>query len=186
MAYVKITDSDYKIYKENDYVLATYCFTDQGPDLHLYYDFVARVMAVAGNNSGQVAVPFSQLDPETLHFFRAELIKLGGTPPELPADIVNPAAPSEESWIDMGASSIAHVSVYPPLQKKITEIFNFESRQLQGSIENLRSHNEVFSSAVCFDALPEATVERAVVQFERSGHAVNRDFVLRGMRRIQK
>ncbi len=46
-----------------------------------YYDYILRIMVVV-----DFAIPFSQLDRETLIQFRDRLISLGGKPPELPTE----------------------------------------------------------------------------------------------------
>ena len=73
----------YTFTKQNDFVLSA----NFSGSLYYYYDFLARVMIsknAYGQESGCVPTPFSQLDPETLAFFRDKLVALGGKPPELP------------------------------------------------------------------------------------------------------
>ncbi len=50
------------------------------------YDFLARHMVLQDSKDGSInrAIPFSQLDPESLEFMRDKLIELGGKPPALP------------------------------------------------------------------------------------------------------
>lgn len=184
----KISDDDYEMNLENDYVLSVRYGVDNSSDVHYQYDFVARVMTLSSENDagGQSIVPFSQLDPEALHFFRNQFIKLKGKPPALPDDIVKPSAPPSESWVDMGAGSIAHVSIYPQMQRKLTKIFNFESRQLQVITENLRTHTEAINPPIGFDDILSALVENAVRQFELQGKMVDKGFVLRGITRLDK
>ena len=66
----------YKATKENDFVL-TVSYGDQ----YNHYDFLTRVLTTSTTHSGVTALPFAQLDAESIDMFRAKLVELGGTPP---------------------------------------------------------------------------------------------------------
>ena len=52
-----------------------------------HYNFVTRVLVVTdGSGKSVSAIPFSQLDRESLDVMREALISLGGTPPALPEE----------------------------------------------------------------------------------------------------
>ena len=51
------------------------------------YDFLTRVMTTTTSHSGVTAVPFAQLDAESLEMFRAKLEELGGKPPAAGAKV---------------------------------------------------------------------------------------------------
>jgi hypothetical protein len=86
----------------------------------------------------------------------------------------------EEKWVPMGADSIAFVGTYPALGKKLSQVFNFSSRERFLISENLHTKSEGVSPATSFDDLPPQAVEKALDEFERLGGKPDRDFVLRG------
>lgn len=66
----------YKARKENDFVLTV----SYGQQCN-HYDFLTRIMTTTSTHSGVTAVPFSQLDVESLDLFRTKLKELGGNAP---------------------------------------------------------------------------------------------------------
>lgn len=181
----RINDENYEFILENDYVLGVCYNVENAADVRCQYDFVSRLMFNYDGTNQQV-IPFSQLDPETLHLFWKQLKKLGGKPPALPDDIVKSSDDPVETWVDMGIYGIAHVGIYPQMQRKITKIFNFESRQMQTVTENLKTHTETVNPPVSFDDVLPALVENAVAQFEHQGKVADKGFVLRGVSRLDK
>src|SRR3990172_41141 len=180
----KFSANNYHLSKQSDYVLYVY-LSNNGPYVYSKYDFLARLLFASSSSSdgGVSVVPFSRLDPESLEFFRAKLIELGGKPPELPNEIPNETT---ETWVRMGSKSVAHVGVYPDAQRKLTDIFNFESRQHILVNENLKTRAEIMTPPASFDSLPQATLEKALEEFAKAGGAADRDFVLRGAGRLDK
>jgi hypothetical protein len=179
----KFSGDHYYINKINDYTLLV--ILSGSPSIYNHYDFLQRVLLVSTgyHDGGAQATPFSQLDREFLEFVHAKFIELGGKPPALPN-----AFPKEtsEAWIRMGNKAIAHVGVYLEAQRKLTDIFNFESRQHIVVNENLKTHAELTTQPVSFDSLPQATLEKALEQFTKAGGTVDKDFVLRGIVKIDK
>jgi hypothetical protein len=180
----KFSGSGYYAEKSNDYTLRLYQ-SGSSPYVYVRYDFLQRMLFVSGGSSdgGTNAIPFSQLDRESLEFFHAMLIEKGGKPPALPD-----ATPKEtsEAWVRMGSKAIAHVGVYPEAQRKLTDIFNFESRQHFMVTESLKTHAEITTPPVSFDSLSQATLEKALEEFTKAGGAADKDFVLRGATQLKK
>jgi ankyrin repeat protein len=91
-----------------------------------------------------------------------------------PKAAVAPAAtphPSEgsETWKRLGASKAAHIGVYPDLNRKITEIFNFETRERLIITENLKTGAETVGASEKFDALSDEAIARATDAFKQLG-----------------
>jgi len=178
----KIPSYSYSLEKENDCVLKA--TLNYSPYVYSKYDFLQRLLFVSsGNSGGTNAIPFSQLDRESLEFFHAQLIEKGGKPPKLPDETPKDTT---EAWVRMGSKAVAHVGVYPEAQRKLTDIFNFESRQHVLVNENLKTHSEITTQPVSFDSLPQATLEKALEEFTKAGGAVDKDFVLRGAIQLKK
>ncbi|MEZ0260818.1 MAG: hypothetical protein ACAH80_07400 [Alphaproteobacteria bacterium] len=86
--------------------------------------------------------------------------------PTLAAAIVeNPAAAADdnngESWALMSKTSVAHVTSSLAIGRKLTEIFNFESRERVQITENLKTGAESIGKPERFDDLAEGAVTRA-------------------------
>lgn len=78
-------NKDYSTQKINSYVLAV-SYAVGGYKQVMAYDFMARVLSLRTEGHGDAGVrmtPFNQLDRESLVDMREELIRKGGTPPEL-------------------------------------------------------------------------------------------------------
>lgn len=91
---------------------------------------------------------------------------------------VESAAPGAESWTVLGEARIAYVGHFPAVERKITEIFNFEARERVTITENLRTGAEHVSAPAGFDTLGEATLRRALAEFNTRGGKADEDSVL--------
>lgn len=82
----KIASALYKLEKYSDVTLVVRIGSPATP-IYNTYDFVGRTLITqtGGTDSSPVVTPFSQLDRESLEFMHAQLVKLNGTPPALPA-----------------------------------------------------------------------------------------------------
>lgn len=81
-------NKDYQTNKVNSYVLSI-SYDVGGYTQVMAYDFMARVMTLRTEGHGDAGVrmtPFNQLDRDSLIDLRDELIRKGGTPPELPPE----------------------------------------------------------------------------------------------------
>lgn len=97
----------------------------------------------------------------------ALLDKEAGVPvdPELSSPQATPAAAAVndngETWALMGTTSVARVTSSPVINRKLTEIFNFESRERVQITENLKTGVETIGRPEKFDSLAPATIRRA-------------------------
>lgn len=102
-----------------------------------------------------------------------------GTP--VAADLAAPAAPaanenkpaaSGETWALMNPVTIAKIAEMPALNRKITEIFNFESRERLIISENLKTGLETLGAAESFNTLGDAVLARAADELKKAGGQV--------------
>jgi ankyrin repeat protein len=93
--------------------------------------------------------------------------------------------PSQE-WVLMDKEALAHVSTYPKMYRKITEIFNFESRERVIISENMLTRAEAMTPATSFDDLPQTRLEKVLDQFTSLGGSADRAYVLRGITMLDK
>ncbi|MFN7114277.1 MAG: ankyrin repeat domain-containing protein [Alphaproteobacteria bacterium] len=80
---------------------------------------------------------------------------------------------SGESWLRVGAHSIAQVQTMVPLNRRITHLFNFESRERMTISENLKTGAEVTLPPQSFDTIDRAAIETASAELQRQGGTVN-------------
>ncbi len=99
----------------------------------------------------------------------------GAPPVETPAVVAVPAAnenkpaSASETWALMNATTIAKIADMPVLNRKITEIFNFESRERLIISENLKTGAETLGVAERFTTLADATLSRAADELKKAG-----------------
>ena len=104
----------------------------------------------------------------------AQMIADAAAKPREPAaaalrDIPAPAAEDGETWKLMGASKAAHIGTYPGLNRRITEIFNFATRERLIITENLKTGAETMGPAEKFDSLSPDAVATASEAFRELG-----------------
>ncbi|HYD18561.1 MAG TPA: ankyrin repeat domain-containing protein [Patescibacteria group bacterium] len=87
-----------------------------------------------------------------------------------PANENKPA--SNETWTLMSDTTIAKVAEMPVLNRKITEIFNFESRERLIISENLKTGAETLGAAEPFAAIAENILARAADEMRKAGGTV--------------
>jgi ankyrin repeat protein len=102
--------------------------------------------------------------------------------------IVSTKKPPAASWIKMGDDKIAHVETFPELKRRLTEIFNFSSRERITLSEKLRGEGETISQPQSFDDISQAALRRAYDAFIRQNGKADEDFVFKNavIRRLQK
>jgi hypothetical protein len=74
-----------------------------------------------------------------------------------------------ESWALLARDKVARIGVYPPINRKITEVFNFESRERLIMTENLKTGAETMSAPEKFETLAEDVVSRAEERLKSLG-----------------
>jgi hypothetical protein len=91
----------------------------------------------------------------------------GGAPKE-PAQAEPATAPPAavtvaegETWARMSETSVAHVTSSKAISRKMTEIFNFESKERTVITTNLDTGAERLGAAEKFETVPESAVKRA-------------------------
>jgi len=65
------------------------------------------------------------------------------------------------------------------LERKLTEIFNFESRDRMVVFENLKNGAEKIMPLESFDALPEETLRKVFLKFTQLGGKADEGMVFR-------
>ena len=107
----------------------------------------------------------------------AKLFKPAAPPPQdVPA--AAPVAAGSEYWTLTGKSRLSHS--YADVGRRITEIFNFESRERMVISENLKTGAETLAAPESFDALGEDALRKALTEFRRLGGEAKEDFVMGG------
>ncbi len=86
-----------------------------------------------------------------------------------------PGAQDTENWVRLGTDKIAHIGVYPTLERKLTEIFNFSTQERLTISENLRTGTENTLPPQGFDSLPDAALDAAYAAFEQQGGTAERN-----------
>lgn len=85
-----------------------------------------------------------------------------------------------ETWARAGKDSVIRTSTFPAIGRKLTEIFNFESRERITITENLKLGSETMSPHESFDAISENALMRALQEFRRLGGKAGDDEVFQG------
>ena len=99
----------------------------------------------------------------------AAIVHAPAAAPPAPA---RPAEAAGDSWVLLGGDTVAHVNVYPPISRKLTEIFNFSNRERTVITENLKTGTEAMTPPEKFETLAEDAVARAEEQLKALGGAV--------------
>lgn len=81
----------------------------------------------------------------------------------------NKPVASGETWALMNPTTIAKIAEMPVLNRKITEIFNFESRERLIISENLKTGAETLGVAESFSTLADLVLARATDELKKAG-----------------
>lgn len=79
-----------------------------------------------------------------------------------------------ENWALMSKTSVAHVTTSEAIGRKLTEIFNFHSRERVIITENLVTGAETIGAAEPFERISPETVKRAEIMLSRLSAAAER------------
>lgn len=91
-----------------------------------------------------------------------------------------PGSPNDvEVWALTGTHSVAHITVMPVLNKKLTELFNFESRERVTFSENLATKAELMGPHQSFDAISDDALLKAFSEYKRLGGKADEDKVFK-------
>lgn len=80
---------------------------------------------------------------------------------------------ADEIWVLAGLHSVAQVQTIAFLNRRITSVFNFESRDRLIISENLKTGTEVTLPPQAFDDIGSAAIETAERELKRQGGTVN-------------
>lgn len=122
------------------------------------------------NNRGQTAL---QLARDRNNDSIAYLLEQREKPVRPGYDMPETAEGATETWLRMGEAKIAQVGIYPALERKLTEIFNFESRERIVISENLRTGVENMAQPQSFDTVEETTLQKAAAAYRNLGGTVD-------------
>lgn len=111
----------------------------------------------------------------------AHLQKILETPVAKHAAAAEPAAPAysgNDKWLRTGEHQVTHIGEIPDINRRLTEIFNFETRERTVINENTRSGVETTSAPENFDTIAEAALRKALAEFVKlGGEAVESDVI---------
>lgn len=98
----------------------------------------------------------------------------------------DPAA-ARISWAVIAPQQVAQIRIYPTIGQKLTTIFNFETRQSLVIVDDLRTQAKAVTPLADFDDMKQPQqLEQALEEFTKQGGKADRDFVLRGVKRLEK
>lgn len=92
-----------------------------------------------------------------------------------------PAAPvysGNDKWLRTGEHQVTHIGDIPDINRRLTEIFNFETRERTVINENTRSGVETTTPPESFDAITEAALRKALAEFVKLGGEANESDVI--------
>lgn len=96
------------------------------------------------------------------------------------------ASVATDEWALMGAEKIVHTSVYPSMNRKLTDIFDLTNRERLLITTSLPDGHDSMTPPVSFDEISPAALKNAVEKFKQLGGAVDESFVLQGAQRLDK
>lgn len=74
-----------------------------------------------------------------------------------------------EDWVRMGDARLAYIGTWPAINRRLTEVFNFESRERIIITENLKTGVENVTPPNSFDDIAEAALQKALAAFTALG-----------------
>jgi ankyrin repeat protein len=87
----------------------------------------------------------------------------------LPRPAAQDAKQPQDEWRLLGTHSVAHIGTYPQIARRLTSVFNFETRERHAISENLASGAEIVQRPENFDDLSETLLRRALDAFRDAG-----------------
>ena len=89
-----------------------------------------------------------------------------------------PAYSGNDKWLRTGEHQVTHIGEIPDINRRLTEIFNFETRERTVINENTRSGVETTSAPENFDTIAEAALRKALAEFTKLGGEANESEVI--------
>jgi hypothetical protein len=124
------------------------------------------------DKNGRTAIDLAKGKPHVLKLLRPEA--------ERAVPAAAPTGNDSEGWSLAGRTRVAHHGTYPDIGRKITEIFNFESRERTVIAENLKTGAETLTAPESFDTIAEDALRKAFAEFKRLGGEAEEGFVMGG------
>ena len=94
------------------------------------------------------------------------------------AEAVASAYSGNDRWLRTGEHQVTHIGDIPDINRRLTEIFNFETRERTVIHENTRSGVETTAAPESFDTITEAALRKALAEFVKlGGEAVESDVI---------
>lgn len=94
------------------------------------------------------------------------------------AEAAAPAYSGNDRWLRTGEHQVTHIGEIPDINRRLTEIFNFETRERTVIHENTRSGVETTAAPENFDTIAEAALRKALAEFVKlGGEAVESDVI---------
>ncbi len=146
----------------------------------------------AKDSGGRTALSYAQ------QYALTDVVKLLQNPPPeiapepvapvvkpVPAAIASPPPPvpasrDDDTWFLSGKASIVHSTVIPVLNRRLTEIFNFETRERLSLTENLSAKTETMGPHESFDTVSDEALRQAYGEFKKRGGAADESAVFGG------
>jgi hypothetical protein len=94
--------------------------------------------------------------------------------------------PTPERWAVLGQDTVAFIGNYYDIGTKLTQVFNFHTRERLVIEENTQDNTRLMAPPTPFDDLPPSAVERALNEFERLGGKPDREYALHGQDTLGK
>jgi hypothetical protein len=105
--------------------------------------------------------------------------------PEAPVAVPKPPADTE-TWLRAGEATVARQCLYPGLGKKLTDLFNFSTRERLVIADDLDTKAQSVTTPASFDDIPPAVLKTAFAEFTRLGGKADLQFVLHGASALDK
>lgn len=103
------------------------------------------------------------------------LTEVAPPPPQMPA---LSRVDEDDAWTLSGNSRVVHTTMFPTLGRRLTEIFNFETRERVSIAENLALKIETMGPHESFDTITDAALTKALGEFRRLGGKADEASVL--------
>ncbi len=98
--------------------------------------------------------------------------------PVLEEEPAAPAYNANDKWLRTGEHQVTHIGEIPDINRRLTEIFNFETRERTVINENTRSGVETTSAPENFDNIAEAALRKAIAEFVKLGGEAVESYVI--------
>jgi len=124
------------------------------------------------NNEGQTPLMLAR-DRQAITLIdilaAAEKTTVDAATPQAPTLSAATTTGGTEDWMRLGDARVAYIGTWPALGRRLTEIFNFESRERLTITENLKTGAETTTPPDSFDNIADAALQKALRAFTTLG-----------------